>query len=365
MVVFIIVICGFVVVAIDIYIKWNKLQSSDKSILDINTFDGLHSPYHPSVVYIENSWNGWEYWMAETPFSIRSKPYWDRNECPSIHVSHDGINWFQPVGLKNPIIDLTTQQVLELDFFSDCHLILNRKNELEIWFRHTRRHGDRNLISDVVLYRMKSRNGVDWDSPELISDLSEQTEEKGLWNTVVSPAIIVEDGEYIMWYVDTEIPSTNIQRGVKRSRSIDEGKTWFKTEQVKFNREISPWHIDIQLINGQYLMLVYDLNDLSLWESIDGRSFNFRQIIYSPSSKFGSSFFKLYRSCLIKDSFEYKIYMSGCDRIDTHIGLLHGERLEFLRQYKTNSCNFSFFLRHYYQYQTMRFKFILKNLFCK
>lgn len=107
-------------------IYWVALQDKNQLPLNIETFDGLNSPYHPSVLYFPDSWNGYKYWMAETPYSPKCQPYRDRNECPSIHVSQDGVNWLVPDGLTNPIVNFGVEGERNLDYYCDNCLILNR-----------------------------------------------------------------------------------------------------------------------------------------------------------------------------------------------------------------------------------------------
>ena len=53
----------FFVVAFISYISvlWIKLVPYNQKPLKIRTFDKSDSPYHPSVLYIENGWNGYKY----------------------------------------------------------------------------------------------------------------------------------------------------------------------------------------------------------------------------------------------------------------------------------------------------------------
>lgn len=346
------------------WLAWNKLSWQDRSPLAINTFDGLQSPYHPSVVFIPGGWNGWEYWMAETPFSMRSKPYWDRNECPSIHVSHDGIHWTEPQGLKNPIVDLNAQSVAELDYFSDVHLLLNDDNKLELWYRITRRHGDKYNCEDVTLFRTHSSDGSNWSQPETIAELSKNEPGQGLGRTVVSPALTLDEGCYNMWYVDVEKPAEGTPRGVSYSTSAD-GKLWEDLLAVNFNQEINPWHLDVQKIDGRYLMLVYDLKNITLWESTDRLNFNFVSKIYSPSGRFGACTYKLYRSCLLRDNEGYKIYMSGNDGIDTHICLLQGNNLQDMIMVQTDNLSFCRFALNRLFFMKRKVCFMAKHLLRK
>ena len=41
-----------------------------KTPLEIKTPDGYNEPYHPSVLYFENGWKGYRYWMAFTPMPM-------------------------------------------------------------------------------------------------------------------------------------------------------------------------------------------------------------------------------------------------------------------------------------------------------
>ena len=48
-----------------------KLGSNEiySKITEINTFDGSGSLTHPSVLYFENGFNGYKYWMSYTPYA--------------------------------------------------------------------------------------------------------------------------------------------------------------------------------------------------------------------------------------------------------------------------------------------------------
>ena len=351
--------------SIDVIVKWRRLTPADKSPLYIKTFDGLKSPYHPSVQYFKYGWNGWKYWMAETPFSTRSKPYWDRNECPSIHVSQDGVIWTEPEGLENPIIDLKKENIVELDYFSDPHLVyLQKKNRLELWFRLTECSGIKSNTNNVSLRKMSSPDGIHWGIDQIISKLKYNQNNKGLGKTVVSPAVLHDGTCYRIWYVDVECPNEVVQRGVSFSISYN-GITWNDRKSIIFNKAINPWHIDVQCIDDRYYMLIYDLHDLTLWESVDGINFKYKCIVYKPTGRMGSCFRRLYRSCLVKDANGYKIYFSGWDMIDTHIGLLMGESLDNMEQVITNVFSFSDFLKHYMRYQLKRILFVFNNILRK
>ena len=69
--------------------------------LTIPTYDGSGEAVHPDVYDAGegNTWNGYRYWMAMTPYPGGDASY----ENPSILASDDGETWVVPTGLTNPI----------------------------------------------------------------------------------------------------------------------------------------------------------------------------------------------------------------------------------------------------------------------
>ena len=63
--------------------------------------------------------------MTYSPLPLKLRPYSDRWEYPCIIASTDGYNWVTPIGLQNPIDDLTSEEIDNCDYFSDPHLVYN------------------------------------------------------------------------------------------------------------------------------------------------------------------------------------------------------------------------------------------------
>ncbi len=323
MIIFIISILVFAIVIYFIY-QWIRLAPYNQAPLDIKTFDGSNSPYHPSVLYFKEGWNGYKYWMAETPYSPLCKPYQDRNECPSIHVSNDGITWKEIT--TNPIDNLNDKEVEELDYFSDPHLVYTN-NRIECWYRLTHRKGNKNNHIHTLLLRRYSSDGISWSKREVLAEITENSNHT-LGNAIFSPAIIYKDGLYRMYYVNSDSP-----QGLKisYSESIDAYK-WDTPHNITLiGATRRPWHIDVNYIDGLYYLINYDMKDISVWNSNDGTTFCFQKQLLSPSVK--ASFYgsKLYRACIIKDDKGYKVFFSGNDFIHTYIGLLEGDNISNLK----------------------------------
>ncbi len=337
----IIVAVTFAIIVYYIYsLKFNQKP------LKINTFDGMNSPYHPSVLYFEKGWNNYRYWMAETPFSPKCKPYQDRNECPSIHVSQDGIRWTEIC--KNPIVDLDDEGVRNLNFYSDPHLVYC-KDRIECWFRLTERQGNRNLYEVCSLWRIVSYDGINWGKKEKLSQMNENVKSKGLGQVLVSHAVLWDDisQQYKIWYVDSEshIKKENGgARNIAYSCSKDAIK-WDDKIIVELDKDVvNPWHIDVyKAIDGIYYLTIYwDFNNLTLWQSCDGIRFRYMREVLSPSKRIGSYYSNnLYRACLLQDLSGWKMYFSADDYFQTHIGVMQGEDIDSLRVISSEKGTYS------------------------
>ena len=348
------------VVAVKIFVMWKQLQRCNQRPLDIKTFDGSDSPYHPAVLYFKDAWNGYKYWMAETPFSPKAQPYPDRFECPTIHVSNDGVNWTHIGKELKPIDDLTEQEVKEFDFFSDPHLVFV-DGRMECWYRFTHRRGDKNNYAFVELCRRITTDGVHWSEREMLIDLLHSEEGNRFSNMVVSPAILREGDKYRMWYVNSE---ADIQREVHLSSSSD-ASSWDDIQHCKLiGHTINPWHIDVNYIDGKYYLVAFDRIDLTLWESEDGVNFVYvKQLL--PVGATGSFYgFSLYRAALLKDD-KYKLYFSGNNCFHTYIGLMEGESVYDLKIKSPTAERYSSvygMLHLKYLLEKRRIVFIVKNM---
>lgn len=348
-----------------VFDNWIKLQQCNQSPLEIHSFCEKDSPYHPSVLYFEQPVNEYSYWMVETPFP-NLKPYSDRWECPSIHASNDGIHWTEPA--QNPITDLNEEEIKNLDYYSDPHLIITGPSRFECWYRLTRRHGIvENHSEEVMLMRQTSNDFTTWSSPELLLTLSPSCDEnKGVGRMVVSPAIIYRDSTYQMWYVDRQGDKT--QARVAFSTSAD-GKNWSDKRTCMLRGEggvnIIPWHIDVTILDNTYWLVIYDtLNpNLSLWHSSDGIVFDYVKTLLRPSHIPGSFYSDwLYRSCLIKAEGKYYLYFSAFNYYSTYIGLMAGDSPESLEVVSVDGKPFTNFFKMLYPLCSTTYRSVKETL---
>lgn len=288
--------------------------------LDIrSTSNCLPLPWHPSVVYIKNGWNGHPYWMVQTPYPpMEMVPYRDRYELPCVHYSDDGIHWL-PIE-ANPILDLTADELEAHNYYSDPHLIF-MDGHLELYFRFTILK-DRKLESNkTLLLRSISEDGFVWSEPQVIADLRKDADVAIWGEQIISQALCWDGKQYQCWYVDKSSYMHN--RNIRMTLSTD-GKKW-KANQVCVldGIVIDPWHIDVQYYDNKYQMIVYDMDKLVWLESEDGVHFQYVSNILSPSP-YRYDFYAdgLYRACSVKVDDAIRIYFSARRKDKTYLGLL-------------------------------------------
>lgn len=128
----------------------------------IPTYDGSGLSIHPSVVDMgAGEWNGYRWWLADTPYPAKNDDY----ENPSIFGSHDRVTWEVPAGLTNPI---APAPVDPSKWNADTELLWDADNSRMVCFWRTNGIGN-------YLMAAHSTDGVTWttlDPPPLDYDAS-------------------------------------------------------------------------------------------------------------------------------------------------------------------------------------------------
>lgn len=252
--------------------------------LDIKTFDGSGSLTHPSVLYFDNGFNGYKFWMAFTPYDNDNVEL----ENPCIVVSNDGINWEVPANIKSPLLNIIKKSK-PLRYYNDPFLMYTDK--LELWYRYT--------IEDKefknYIYRICSNDGVNWSAPELIID-----DNKSYY---MSLSIVKKDNQYYMYYFDIDYSLY-----MRSSKDLINWKKEIKVNVNGFNDRF--WHGEVRLIDNHFELLFMDRNyKLYFAFSNDGKEFNNLKYLehhYAPKEYFYKN------QHLYKSSFLYinnKLYL--------------------------------------------------------
>jgi hypothetical protein len=265
---------------LDTEISRKKSEKNAQIPLVIPTYEGSGQTVHPSVVFVSARWNGYEYWMAHTPYPETNDDF----ENPSISVSTDGINWINLPGLTNPIDQPTAGELVELYHMSDTELILVN-GTMECWYRFNKNSGTEQIM------RKKSTDGVNWTAREVVLDLT------GSGNWSLSPAVIYEDGKYKLWFVGSgsKIYYTESTTGAAGTWSAITACTIGYRDTV-----YTPWHIDIIHDGAIYYAIINTTSALGkrcllLAESTDGLAWTDAHVIMeAPETGWDSK--ELYRA---------------------------------------------------------------------
>jgi hypothetical protein len=286
--------------------------------LDIDDFSEYKQPYHPKVLFFENGFAGYKYWMVQTPVPIGGQPYIDRWENPCVYRSNNGIQWGNAEN-ANPLDGLTESEIKRMDYMSDPHLVWREDlKRLECWYRHTNRGSD-DLPTAVL--RKYTYDGVNWSEREVMIDYKTLHES----DFHRSPAYIWDNeaGYYRAWYAPDS--------GVKYNTSVD-GKTWgTQTDCVYIGGSSHTWHLDVEYIDGYYYLLSYDKDEgaknVKCFRSVDGINFEFFKTILSPNEVMTD----YYRSCSLKDEHgKIRVYFSTTTEGVHKLGVMVGDGFEHL-----------------------------------
>lgn len=189
--------------------------------LTFTNYLGNAENIHPKVLYFDKGWRGYEFWMAYTPYPLGKTDA----ENPCIAVSHDGIDWFCPPQLQNPLAFAPKD-----GYNSDTHLVYNEeRDELEVWYRPY----DIPSATDGIVRRISS-DGVNWSEVETVFPTHT---DKGMR---LSPAVWIENGIYRLVY-----SNANDLYLTEGTMSKD-GWIWSEPQTLDVNwGDLSPWHQDI------------------------------------------------------------------------------------------------------------------------
>ena len=146
-------------------VKVIEKESVDKWIT-IPTYDGSNQVTHPKVIYFENGYNGYKYWMVSTPYP-KNNTYL---ENPSIAVSNNGVDWIEPDGIRNPVSGYPSK-VKDDSYYSDP-FILYDKDKFEVFYRKTRSYLNGYYKSNGYnyMYYINSKDGITYSDPKIIMD---------------------------------------------------------------------------------------------------------------------------------------------------------------------------------------------------
>lgn len=300
--------------------------------LNIVNYLGNNQNIHPKVLYFENGWNGYKYWMGYTPY-----PYNNTDaENPCIAVSNNMMDWTIPVGLTNPL-DPTPP----IGYNSDTHLVYRDDTDtLEIWWRQ---YVD---SSNRIIYRRTTKDGVNWTDKEAVFENLSYTED------MLSPSIIFEEGRYKMWY-SVSGGGSDIFYIETVGDTISDWSGGIGFSGTRFDvglreENLYLWHLDVIRtdLGYEYILNCRDQDDpdrtLSLYHVMESNGeFTKPKPIMKPNYNINAiDSRQLYRSTAVKvDGLYYLFYTGMAQSGINSIGLSVGDRLTNLVGYEKKVKN--------------------------
>ena len=278
--------------------------------------DGQDQPMHPKVLFFENRFGGYYFWMSYTPYPNGT----DFMENPCIACSNDMVNWITPEGVTNPLdVGLSSSA-----YMSDSHLVYNYNTEtLELWYRFV------DSGRAEVLYRRTTKDGINWNEREQML-----RSEGGILN-YLSPSIIYDDNKYKMW-VGTGTPS-----GAVKYYESNDAHSW----NLIATTNLDVWHLDVIKTDLGYESVIADKQSgasISYSKSTDGITWDEKTTLLAAgvSGSWDSS--RLYRGTLLKINGKYYIFYTGVNNNVWKIGLTistEQNNIASIKGYKSGSMN--------------------------
>lgn len=302
--------------------------------LDITTYEGgQNQPTHPKVLFFQNGWNGYKYWMVYTPYPNNDS--FEENPC--ITYSNDGINWSEE-GISNPILSIPEEH--RGSWYSDTHLVyVPDKDVLELWVRYCSRGTDGLENGWEGVYRLTSYDGINWSDKEYLYHVVDPD-----WASVLSPSVIYDEGKYKIWFIYQ-------RQCLKYYESID-GTNWQYIKDISTG--INPlgnyfvWHFDmIRTEKGYEFVGCYQLNGdfdrnnfIAYSWSEDNENFQPAKCILTNGAPGSFDDLELYRPCLVKIENKYRMYYGAQKNIRIwHIGVVEAPQMETLHALLSNNSS--------------------------
>lgn len=284
------------------------------------TYDGSGQVVHPDVVHVPGGWNGYEYWMAMTPYPNSNDNY----ENPSVLASHDNLTWVVPPGVTNPLAP-------EPPGHNDDTDMLLVDGQMAIYYNETNSDGN------TYLKRLASTDGVSWGTAQTVITTP---------NYIMSPTVIHDGTQYIMWYVHSPGGCTSSYQSFYRRTSAD-GIAWGPAEPVTLDHPGRVlWHLDVQMNGGLYSMVFISYPQgsscgntrLHYAESADGLSWTANPLPLLERSASGWDSANIYRASFTQDGTWLRIWYSAMSSGGQwRVGYTEGDLEDFLGEAGTSS----------------------------
>ena len=214
--------------------------------IGFGTYEGSGQVVHPDVVAFEDSWNGYKYWTAITPYPNSASQF----ENPSLYASNDGDTWQTPAGVTNPL------SFTKRGYLSDPDMVFDSTHaEMRMYYREVQNVNpgtptEKHVADNIWL--TTSTNSTTWSTPRLITTDTNRF--------VVSPSIVhTPEGGWRMYQVDANTGGCAAKTTRVVMRRSTDGIAWTSIAASSLVQAgYQPWHLDVEYVaqRGEYWALI-------------------------------------------------------------------------------------------------------------
>ena len=234
------------------------LQNADAP-LDLPTFDApgkIKGETHPDMLYFENGWHGYKYFMGVTPNQNGNSQF----ENPYILVSNNGNDWEFMPDLTAPLTGIKEEPTPYHNCDED--LVYDETTDQIYLYYNWVDDGNPNAKAEVRLFII----GYDETKGKFYSVSGETpicAVVTDMRYDALSTSIVVKDGEWEMWAIDTHKGQNfgwNSTNNEVEYRTSNDGINW--SDEISLEATFSQpgyehWHIDVQWVpeagdDGEY-----------------------------------------------------------------------------------------------------------------
>jgi len=237
--------------AVPIAAPWNA-----RTRIAVPTPDGSGATIHPSVVDMGALWNGYRYWMCDTPYAAGD----NQLENPSIWASNNRTDWVVPSGVTNPLVPPPGALV---GFHSDVELVYDPDGARMILYYRTAWFTAA-VVTSIELFAITSTNGSTWTAPVKVADLLVEPSAR------LSPAVVrMGVNQWRMWLWGNDVT------GSTRTATNPLGP-WAAPSALTLNGgPLHGWHGDVIRVGSTYYMAYSNvaLEEMKVATSTDGIAF--------------------------------------------------------------------------------------------
>ena len=276
---------------------------NDAEHLNITTYDGSNQTIHPSVLYFATPWNGYNYWMGNTPYPEGNSAF----ENPSIFYCNDTLydcnsnnaTWVNST--TNPINKTSCES-----FCSDLDIVYDSDEDF-IYAYYRKFNSSTNISTEI---RQNSSDGSTWSNELVI-----RTENKTISDIDRSCVYIYRSSTSWEKFCQNE----DVNSDVIYYNSSD-GINWNYNSSIEDNvfSDTNIWHLDVKWIpeKERYFMMFFTTVTSNIYFAESDISNPLNWTFYFPTeimSKSGWNSQNLYKPAFLYNE-------TGNDRIDLWFG---------------------------------------------